>query len=706
MSERFFYLDQLFPVDALHILSSVAAEKQGQGMEVVRIQVSVSLGGAETAIVVPDPVPLKRPNPIQSQLVEKLIALYEQHTKRPPRPASASDNTLPLPQGVSYLFFHSQVQQDFVFEEQDEYLLIIRGSDKARQAEIFESVRFHGTHAYAALATSPTTGEDYLLLHIRHDHERRSSYPSLMASEFFPEISLHCFSEGEFKVFLPPGFQPDRAALSSFCQLLRNAPHTFSSIASSSASHLLAALVPLPGDPSAKDIPHYEILHLAGLDFQSQIKLAPVPQKIATLEFLPIANSSQMAEVLHDAIEALDPPVGYRLELRRTRHLESSEAKRAHLREQLARIEYQLAYLNSLAEERPILFRFTQRQLPALAKLLRTFPGNILKEGAIKYGFQATDHHPEHRAGVHFLYLEGKHIATMELNPLLLMGEPDDKPMQFWLDPFWARWYHGQGSNKCLVFVPEGTTLFPTMHSWDVGEMDIYMRRIMEKWFHGHYGVAKLPAQPIYLFDGEPDPETEIYISVLDFERMVPLHAQLGWLNDNLTIQDDLGIETFLKAMAQDITRRELADHVREQANQAEAAFKDAAQETAGRIAHHTAQLTQDMTSLIEHLIEETYQNTLKAKELSQRLNALRDFQIAMEQIATQTDDVRQDIGKKAAAVAKQAMVLRKTVEDSVQVAYHTSQNTRDKVQKTIQDLERTLRDLRRKLSSLSTWRE
>ncbi len=112
-------------------------------------------------------------------------------------------------------------------------------------------------------------------------------------------------------------------------------------------------------------------------------------------------------------------------------------------------------------------------------------------------------------------------------------GQP---PIQFWLDPFWARHYHGRGES--LIFVPDRHYLSPMMHPASADQIDAYLREIIGQWFHGKVWRAEAsPTRPIYLFDPDLAGPGHLTIAVLNLDQFVPLTQKLDWLNANLHLR-------------------------------------------------------------------------------------------------------------------------------------------------------------------------
>jgi len=690
VAEKCFHLDELVPTEALQVLAIAATETDGKHLDEVTLQVFSGVFGPQVTLLVPDAYAQRggrRERKARQRTFGAVIGAYEEVRFRTPIRKLVPDNAVPLPKGVAWLLFNSSSSpgEEPAPEAEQEYLVVgHRISSIGRVIEILEDLRFHATHTRVAAAKTKA-GTTLYLFHVLDDHERRSTFQSIVASSALPECSiLTCFHNQRLSIFFPQGRQPGRQGLTYFCHLLQAAPAIFDIMALNIERGPLAAIDRWP--PAG---PQLHLLPLAGLRFYSQIDFTPWTANPADFGVHDLADSQVALSRLREAIEAEDPHVGYRLELRSARYREPVEDERKRLREQQAEIEYKLAYLDSIERPRPTLLRFTQRQLPALAEVIRSFPRRVIREGFLKYGFQATDND----AGFHFILVEPQHAVMTELDPLLLWRDLDNRPMRFWLDPYWARYYFGRG-NECLVFVPQGTALFPSMHDWDPDSMDEYVRDVLERWFHGHHEVARIPDKPIYVFDGEVRPGAELQIAVLNQANMQPLHTRLGWLNDNLTIMDAVGIEEFVQETADGVTRRALAQTIGKKVHEVEKAFAKRTQELGENIAAKTIWLTEAVTRELVLIVKETEETVEKIKQLDRRLRALQTKRAVMEGLATQAEALVAQNEKKTGEVTSAIAKL----EEKVAVTKEKAETSRQKMEGQISAKIASLRSTRERL--------
>lgn len=715
MADLIFPLDNLSAGQSLHILAEAARELAAANADkasALRHLALISVRPPEGRIgsytlCYPDFSALKGDKKELSQQKAALDALreaYRRLTTRPPRTdrEDHSPQAWPWPLCVIKLLEHSRWQEGATAVPLDnESLFVGRDLTHRRAAEILTDLSFFGTHTLAAGTTTADGAFD--LFHVKTEAERKSALPSALAGDFFSDCTrLAAYSCHGAIVFLPPNFNPQTEALAHFCMLLEAGWPAFFG---SDLRRLYDRLAAVIAEESANETTgaterRYTLLGLADLEFRSQVGYAPDAESLAGCEVFELRTSSERAAHLRDEIARAKPPIGYHLELRRTRYRDVSQVQFERLQRRQEEIEQQLAYLTSIAQPSPMLLRFTQRQLPALADLLRSYPGRVLEEGRIKYGFQATRLHPE---GLHFLWIEPDVVMT-EMDPLMRWQKSDDLPMRFWLDPFWARYYHGQG-NPCLVFTPHGMALFPSMHAWDVGSMDAYMREIMGVWFHGSLDVRTIPARPIYLFDGIADADAKIEITVLDFDGFQPLKARLGWMTDHLTILDDLGAERFIEELARMIKDRTIDEGMAARAEEAQHKFDHAADGVSGHVAEHTIALTRLITRELDRIIDETNTTTAQARALNERLLDLRALYETMAQVNREAETLTAETRKKLREVRQTTDQLATEVEHELSRAEDVRAQLDRQIGAAIDSLRSTRYTLQHRLDDLKQMR-
>ncbi|MCP4154334.1 MAG: hypothetical protein GY757_41805, partial [bacterium] len=425
-----------------------------------------------------------------------------------------------------------------------------------------------------------------------------------------------------------------------------------------------------------------------------QVVIAKPAEGYATFELLDLKPTEMQLDMLQANLQSAAPDVGYRLELRPTRHLETNKTERLY--EEKARIEYQLAYLESISHPRPVLFRFTQKQLPALADVIRSFPLKVIRDSGLKYGFQATRNEP---AGLHFVLVEPGETIMNGLDPLPLHGDLDTSPMRYRLDPFWARHYHEPGGNS-LVFVPEGSALFPSMHDWDRGSMDSYLRETMQHWFTGQAGAGELPGQPIYIFDGESRPDSEIRISVLDGEALKPLHTRLGWINDNLTVLHAVGIETLITSLAKDVSWQELYKELMDDANTLREDFETTAVSAGKQVADMMQGMTETLTGEVNRVVDRTFQMVEEVTDLDRELKKWDNVCTNMRALLTQVGKMKESTLRQTVQVNSEFYTMVRQVDFDLAEAQKSRDEVETKVARELEKLKETYSKLKNKLAN------
>ncbi len=697
MNKFYFYCDRLGPAQALKLLAETADKIPEPCLGEVCVQIPANKFD-DISIVVPDVMTekgSKKEKQARKQAFDVLINTYHLATNgRMPKRSQVAGEFMSLSKGVLRLLLNSDCASGDQQAEaaQDEYLVIGHKLDKKRALAVFEEIRFQATSLRVA-AKNSKMGILYLF-HVLDDQDRLSSFQSAGVGNLFSDCHiLNGFISNGGRVFLHPALNPEKKAFDFFCRILKKAPRVFNMESAISGDGLMAAIDQWPAKEEIKDkaANRFLFFNLSGVFFSSQAEFTPGVSHYADFEFHDLSRTEDALDNLRSAMEEAKPYIGYRLELRSTRHLETAEKERDLLQEELINLEYKLAYLDSIAQPRPVLLRFTQAQLHVLADVLRSYPQQIIQSGHIKYGFQATENNPE---GLHYLLVDPAMAVKNELDPLLWWLNPGGQAVQFRLDPFWARYYHSP-DNKYLLFVPDGAALSPSMHGWNQESMDTYLRDIMKTWYHGKHGVPVIPGKPIYIFEGDTGSDADIHISILDHDQFQPLRERLGWLNDNLDIIQAVEKEELVREVAQDITGQRLAEYFRDKAAEAEAAFEAAAQETGNRIASRLDDMTEILTEEISRVVKEVQKTTGEILELRRQLEKYTGVRYEMEQGVKQAEDRKNEVRKNREELYKEMVRLETRV---VQPALSAAEKTREKIEQEVSAEIDRLRDIRNKL--------
>lgn len=615
-------------------LALEALSELGDGLEALaesgaRGRVRAGVLGAEPLLFIPDAAALEpsgEPRPTYRKLLEVLDRRAPHFERQEHR--LEGDGWWRLDQALSLFLIESARDDEPAEPEEGESLVIDRRDDAERAAKLCDDLRFHATHCRLAATTAPDGGRT-LLVHVLADPERKPSLAGLAASGALDELDrLDAFQAGGKVVFVGGGRKPSLRALRAFCDLL-------ASLAPGMASaERLVAIVPHVDEAGIR----VELYPLAGLDFVDQADITPAPSARAEVEVLSLVRSEAELRQLRQRLAVAQPRVGRHLELRPAPPSEGPDRELEHVVGKLAELEQRRAYLESLRQPRPVLLRYTQRQLAALADAIRRFPSLEVRDGKVLYAFQATEDNP---AGWHYLFFNpGEAVESdpappwrwAELEERLDLDGPPNESTRFWVDPLWADDYHGAGSS--LLFVPRGSVLFPSLHSWRRAEMDTYLGNLLRQWFPDERRLAGLPKRALYLFDEvrlETGSRGEIRIQVLDQDGFTPLTEEIGWLNDNLRLQHALGgVEELVARLSDREAHRRLAAVFEREARRAEAAFELAAHHANEKLAEGATELLDAMTEEIAKIAERC---RLASEEIPRIHELLRETAAALERL-------------------------------------------------------------------------
>jgi hypothetical protein len=715
-SHSFCYLDQLSPAEVFQLLIKASQKHRGQYLDRVHI---VFTGGMPCKFIdleVPDPYEDKNwESPAGRETFKDLVEAFKEMTGRRERNTSPGGDSRGILEGIAWLLLKSANETDekIAGGKGDQYLVVTRALDEKAAELLFRNLCFHATSTrVSSFDIDPAKGAgSRYLYHIKDDPRRKSSFSSVAASGLFdqhPCQVLKGFETEAHVTFLPQEAQPGERKLHYFCRLVEAAPVLFGSKEYKNSYGLTAAVLQWPGQPGALAKPgadepgtgvemELEFLYLGELRFFRQELFTKRKVERARFEFLHLKESKKALDGLAAAIQKAKPYVGYRLELQETKFLEKNPLER--LLDQKARIEHNIAYLQSITIPQPVLMRFTREQLPALAAQIRSFPMHILHDGRLKYGFQAFDNEP---AGYHFILIDLRETGRNELDPMPLWHDLDIdvQHMRFRLDPFWAYHYYEAGGES-MVFVPEGCALFPPIHNWERGNMDQSLREIIGQWFQQRLKGQSIPARPIYLFDGVPGKESPIHISVLNQERLEPLHMRLGWINDNLLINYTLEKENLMKEMAKDITWGKLAQQIKTNTEKTRRDFSEAALATSQHIANTTNEMTRVLTGVIDRVVKETFRMTQKIRRMNQRLQEWDKVLEDMEEMLQDVREQKQETTQRLGAAKNEFWRMEQQIQREIQASERRRKELEGNIVEEVQKLHAASQRLKLRLKSL-----
>ncbi|MFM9960713.1 MAG: hypothetical protein ACKV2Q_05755 [Planctomycetaceae bacterium] len=538
-----------------------------------------------------------------------------------------------------------------------------------------------------------------------------------------------------FTVFLPERLDPPilgraeetllpgAGVLLRLKELLAACPELLPSSPAAESGDILLAMIPQSG-PSREL--QARLLAVPQRCFHRNFFLDPAYQRIKV-----DVQGLQFSQTAHDAFRShlsqLRDCDGYQLELHDTEAI-SEEINLEHVRQQRDYWNYRYDLLCEARRQRPTLMRFSHDQLPELARLLREMPLATLFRTRPLYGCSIPETRsptspvgasPISELAYHYLYFESGWTELADLQPLLRyasdceragnrsFGRPET--MRFWLDPFWAQFYPDDEANRCLVFVPEGQALFPTMHGWNAAEMDRYLRDVLNELVSSEQR-QNFGKQPIYLFDGPFGSGSErICITLLDLAEFVPFQARLGWVNDHLDILDALDVLPDRRA---ELTRRiaEMATQARWDAIHEELLSRgqpaQARLHEAAAKAH--AKLTtsvRDELSVFDRQLEEAFGRLRgvheRARQLNEETEELRQFlkqaELARDEMRTAATQLDRDTSgattqfdhweQAAATLLERLESGRVATEEQVHAAAERLEETRRRIREFLRNL-------------------
>ena len=691
MAEQGFFFTQLTPIQTLEILASLGSDllllgDMGAGLMTESVDVDSYL-----TFVIPDFYVRKRAKASkkkQEKVFNRLCNFFQQITNgRSHKRQNIQKNLLPLPESVIWCFLKSGGGDDSIQAKAGEWLVLASDLSKTRRAKLIEDIRFHAT--FMRLAIDANSSQ--LCIHVQDEKLRGSSFASLVAGDGLADCQLlSAFEVDEQAIFLPQNSSPSWAGLKFFRHLYLNVPELFGLGERNKTASLLLAIGDVISETKLRPV-----YPLDDLDFIEQSAITPPASDYAKIKVFNLKNTPEAIEKLAEEIKQAEPEVGYKLELRKG--YQQEDAERVIIMDKLSELENQLAYLNSVSQPKPLLLRFTQKQLPALADAIRSFPASDVAKGYIRYAFQATD---INKLGWHYLWFDPSATVMTEAYPLWRWTNLDKFNMRFCLDNFWARYYLDVDQD-CLVFVPEGMTLFPALHSWDTENMSQYMRDMMARWFHGQASVPELPKYPIYIFDEDQNNEGNINIQVLDRDAFKPLNKQIGWLNDNLVIHNKIDIEKYIREISEDIIWIQISKNVAKVRKKREAAFMEEAIVSNNRIANEINKLTTILTEEIARIKNESEMSLDEIKKLYVQFRNLKTVFNEFQSTYTEMETVTQEKKKNATIAAGKLKRLAKAIKNQVSAANKQKNYMETEIYSTIKMLNDSRESLKKTLENI-----
>lgn len=646
-------------------------------------------------------------------------------------------NGLPIEEAACVLLRQCRGAQ---FSDTQRFLLAGAGLTTERVQFLLNTLQATATQAAVALVKGhrrDVSDTSYAVFDVYADQTRYAAVSALIVSNEFADCTkLEQFGGQQNGVYLtlPPledsssqrtagGLDAD--SLDNFVYLMRQSPQSFGFLPNEGERRL--AMMPTPGAG-------FQILPLSGQAFQHFFRAIPHSEAVA--ELVELTADTAAMQRLEQSLAAGSIPVGYRLTLQpNRRRILKDEQHINKIRAQIEKLTQDLAYHWNMGLVRPKLWRFAQWQLPALVDALCSFPMQDLKSGRILYGYASTRRHAsgqdrrdyattsDSAEGAHYLYIS-QDAFMAQGNPLPywegILGRLSPT-IRYWLDPFWARFYHP--ANEALVFVPEGTVLNPPIHRAEVEEMDQYLRKALPRWFRGAFpGDAVTAARPIYLFDGytsghnpiryETDSDvTEMHsytpdagpilVTVLDLAKFRPVAAEMSWLSDNLLLMETLGVRPLMEQMADDAGRARLAQTVQEGRNQAVKALNQSASQLAGELTTKTAELTRVMTEELQASLQATESAVTDIQTLDRNLDKYRALHAQMKGLHEQSEALLKGLLQAEAELDQRIRNLEGSVRQSTGAAEQARKRLEAEVETQVGKIESTYRRLTERIERL-----
>jgi len=563
--------------------------------------------------------------------------------------------------------------------------------------KVFNNLREYATNVRPAVAR--VNGQNYFLYHVLDSIERFSTFQGAVRGGEFPNCRiLDCYqtqalnSPSTYKLFLPEDYQLERAHMERIARLMLAAPEMFGALFTAPPRHNLLGFVDEDGAAGQG-----RFVFTANITFLHE---AAVGRDYAFKHYdlIPLENVDQALNQLRVELERQNEQgMGYRVEMHHSRYSELRDHKREYERilQELEQLQERKADIESYSQLRPRLLRFTQKQLPRLIDVLRVVPPNKLTD--VSYAFQSYTSQVEtshlegslHRQGLHFLYIKPE-VRIDFLTPLLQEAS-EEAPLEFWLDPTWARFYLNQ-ANTALVFVPKGRMLYPVMHSWDKGNnsMDEYLRHILAE-------SITVPEHPIYIFDVDRHTDREVVISVLDRARFAPLNSPkyIKWINDNLLMLERHQIlfpnsptpEALIRTFADDSRTETFARLSQDRAAQIAEQYRDAAESSSLEMAKVTDELVKALDDEFNGIIQRGNEFISKAQALNSRLAEIKTL---YETIRGQTSAAELEIAttdKTINGTTARVATLKHDVERTVEEARKATTDTQNQIDNQVEKL-------------------
>jgi hypothetical protein len=492
--------------------------------------------------------------------------------------------------------------------------------------------------------------------------------------------AYHC---GALRLLVPRArpTEPRRRLSQSALEAFGKALAAFATVGSQQGSDAMAVLAPqsvwtvrLPASPSARTIADFAPENEDEIEVVSRT-LKPESEALAVLE----------------RIWSKLPKAGHRLELRPVPATAEAGEKPDQLMERIRALQRKHALSLALQAPQLRLLRFSARQPVAMVEALRTMPPQTIDQGTIRYGFHSSDADP---LGSHYLAWSTDEVGVERpFEEHFLRGQTEDRPITYWLDPAWAKFYDDQGGRvRSRIMVPYRYRLSPTLHAFrsrHENDMDLFLRK---RFADG----TPLPAneQPIYLVSPSTSAGFSHTVETLDFNTFHPFRTQLPWVSNVLEILASNDLREVIAEAADTSRRRALLDGLRARNAQDRQTLEDATTElvaTLGkRLSNYLGGLSREVDALSAHIsgfVELMDQLTAESAQAERYVTAIID---------SATD--RAERIARIAAESQGLAVDRKTINEGLVRAVTTTDAFVGTVRARLEKAEAELEQLRSKL--------
>jgi hypothetical protein len=293
------------------------------------------------------------------------------------------------------------------------------------------------------------------------------------------------------------------------------------------------------------------------------------PILVEGLELItPLEATRELQERIHD----VSFPIGYRIRLVRTGERVRGQKDALSLRDEVERLESQIALMSALGARQQRLLRFTDAQLPALVDVIRSTPRSVIESGEVLY---ASAHLDGSDFPAHYILYDPSQAALQGYIPEeQWRGLTEDRPISYWLDPYCAQ-IRATDSTAPMVFAPKGLGIVPSLTHYGAGLKEtlrllIGIDGIEQGARLGHY------REPMFIFSPSVEPGFEIGIEVLDASTFVSLTASPRWINDYLSLRASKSIDAKqLARLSESLYQGEVAGYLLEATDTALAAVME-----------------------------------------------------------------------------------------------------------------------------------